>query len=126
MAAYPGTLPQFMLYPVNRGRNNARLVTSFDAGAPKVRRRFTNVPDFFNTRVGPFSQAQETAFWTWWIDDLKEGALSFTWKDPLGLTSLEVMFDPERQQEPPEFVDRQPVEGVIKSFTTYNLLEVLV
>lgn len=125
MAAYPVTLPQFMLYPVTRSRINARIVTQMDAGVPKVRRKFTNAPYVFSPRVGPFSETQQTNFWSWWVDDLKEGSLSFTWKDPLGLTSLEVMFDPVRQGEPPEF-SFEVVEGQVQTFTTYNLQQVLV
>jgi hypothetical protein len=118
MAAYPGTLPQLQLLPVSFTRQDARLVSQFDAGPAKVRRKYSDAPYRFSTKVGPFSKAEMASFWSWWKTTLAEGSLTFTWEDPQTFNTVTMRFDP--RQPPPSF-EAQGVEGEVKYFTVYSL-----
>lgn len=120
MADYPPSLPQFQLLPVSYTQQDARVVTTFDAGPTKVRRRFTDTSTYLTTRVGPFTRGQMKFFWFWWSTTLGEGVGSWEWQDPKEPAGTPVTLYFDARQPPPTF-EAIGVEGQVQYFTNYSL-----
>jgi len=82
-AAWPGTLPQYVLEGgYGEALPNNRIESPADRGPPKSRRRFTqNVrPIQFAVRC---DMSQRTIFEDFYITTLASGTLPFTWVHPV-------------------------------------------
>lgn len=91
MPSWPASLPQTQFLNMTEQRQDARVRTAMDAGPAKMRRRFTTA---ISTIVAPIvlDGSQRQAFDTFWITTLQEGALKFSWSDPVTDTNLNFRF----------------------------------
>lgn len=119
-APFPPSLPQPQYLPTTYTLADNRLVTTMDAGPAKVRRRATGKVAWFACASGLYTRTQLNTFWTFWRTTLKDGSLSFIWRDPSEATTTEVSvrFDP--LHPPPEF-EAIGSEGEIKFRAIFNL-----
>ena len=110
-AAWPATLPDA---PLRQGwqRRPQPNTISFkpSVGTPKVRRRSTARGDAISLTFR-FSGAQLATFWSFYGDDLADGALPFTHTDPVLGGTLRLMFEPEQVpvETPAQAIDRYDV-----------------
>lgn len=101
-AAWPASLPQSPFLPVTDQRQTAVVRTSMDAGPPKMRRRFTAAVR--QITLGMFlTGAERAVFDAFFATTLEEGALPFTWTDPVDDSSVDLRF-----VEPPAFTLVRP------------------
>lgn len=95
MATWPSSLPAPLLTDYGFETSDATVRTDMDAGAARVRRRFTAAPDMLQAGW-KFTEAQMATFRTFFETDLSMGAAWFnlTIKDGrvAGLVSREVRF----------------------------------
>ena len=78
---YPLTLPQLpsdKSYSENMNPNH--IISQFEAGPIKLRRRGTKINKTFNILI-EVDFDQKVIFENWYIETLNHGILSFTWKD---------------------------------------------
>ncbi len=82
MTAWPSSLPESVLVS-SHGEQlaNTALRSSMEAGAPKMRRRFTAAPKPVEVSM-VMTGAQTQTFETFFDDTLAGGTLSFEWKLP--------------------------------------------
>lgn len=81
MAAWPASLQQKQFANVTDTRQQATLRSEMDAGAPKVRKRFTAAIRKITIPV-VFNAADKATFDTFYITTIAEGAAAFDWTDP--------------------------------------------
>lgn len=73
MATWPTTLPAPSRYGYGLESGDPTVRTDMDAGAARVRRRFTASPDTVNLKF-VFNDAQMATFRTTWAGDMAQGA----------------------------------------------------
>jgi len=98
-SAWPASLPQY----VDQGGYTetppaVALRSDMDAGAAKVRRRFTDAPRFFSISV-QIDDTQRATLDTFYVTTLVGGTLSFDWVHPITRASAEFRF-----MSPPTYV----------------------
>lgn len=102
VASWPGTIPQSPLVDTwEEVPKNEMISSSVDSGEAPSRMRGTGI---FWMCQGEFhfsNAAQYTAFWNFWINDLKKGSLPFTWNHPFTGVSYTWKLDPNAG--PPNF-----------------------
>lgn len=91
MPTWPSGLPQGLLLGLTRQRQDAAVRFQPDLGAPITRRRGTAAP-FALTGDLVLTADQFRALDAFFKDDLVEGTLSFTWKDPATGSSATLVF----------------------------------
>lgn len=92
VSAWPAALPQYVLEQgFSEGEPDQLIVTSMEAGRSKTRRRYTSSNETFALAVA-MTQAQRQTFQDWFRNDLRGGALAFTWVHPLYRTAMTFMF----------------------------------
>lgn len=92
MPTWPATLPQTLLTGVTRKRQSGKVRSQMDTGPAKQRARFTAVTYDFSGSAVTMTGAQLAIFEAFYSDDLGQGALSFTWKDPITDVSATLRF----------------------------------
>lgn len=102
MAAWPATLPQAFFVGVSETKNNNLLRTKMDSGPDKVRRRFTAVGKKVVTPI-ILTGTEKQIFDTFFETTIKDGSLSFAWKDPTDDSTKNF-----RITKPPKFVCVKP------------------
>lgn len=97
MAAWPGSLPQYLEIGLQDTRQKGFLRSPVDAGPSKQRKRFTaTTRGMAGTML--FTTAQRATFETFYTTTINEGADEFTMSDPLDASTVSVRF-----VEPPQF-----------------------
>lgn len=92
MADWPSALPQALLAAgLSRRRQDAAVRFQPDLGVPITRRRGTAAPYEISGSL-VLTAAQLATLDTFFEDTLKEGTLSFTWKDPVTGSGATLMF----------------------------------
>ena len=88
---WPASLPQQQFLDTRDQLQESRLRTRMDTGPPKMRRRNTaSIREIVTAMV--FDNEQRDTFDTFFRTVLKEGSLSFNWKDPINDAVVEYRF----------------------------------
>lgn len=92
MAAWPGTLPQYVDQSSYAEQPpNVTIRSEMDAGAAKLRRRFTTGPRMFNVAV-QLDSTQLSTLDTFYVSTLEHGSLPFDWVHPITRAAAEFRF----------------------------------
>lgn len=91
MATWPATLPQTVLSDLVRQRQAGKVRSDMDTGPAKQRARFTATTKQFTASL-MMTGAQLTTFYTFYETTLGQGAVSFTWVDPITDASATLRF----------------------------------
>jgi len=97
MVAWPALLPQEQFIGLSEKRQKATVRSSILIGEPNQRKRFSAVSRNITSPL-TINGAERLVFDGFWISDLAEGVLTFTWEDPV--TDVTVTF---RFVSEPEF-----------------------
>lgn len=97
MAAWPGSLPYFMLN-ARESQQDGAVRTDMETGPAKVRQRFTAVSRYLDCEVMLATAAQRATFDTFFFTTLANGSLTFDQVDPADGTTQSFRF-----MAPPEF-----------------------
>jgi hypothetical protein len=97
MAAWPGSLPQYMEVGASETKQNTFIRSNPSIGPPKMRRRFSaSTRTITGTML--FSASDRATFDTFYDTTLVDGSDAFTFTDPVDLTTQNFRF-----VEPPKF-----------------------
>lgn len=99
MPTWPATLPQTGQLGMSDKRKSAKVRSTVDVGPALVRRRYTVALRELNVPMA-MTNAQRIIFEEFYKTDLQEGALSFSFPDPLTGSSVTARF---RSDDGPEF-----------------------
>lgn len=91
MAAWPGSLPQYMELGLSETRQQGFIRSPNDAGPAKQRKRFTAASRYL-TGTMALSKAQRDTFETFYTTTLGEGADEFDMNDPLDFSVKSMRF----------------------------------
>lgn len=97
MPTWPAGLPQDALVGVTVKPDDSVLRTPMDSGPPTTRNRFTAITKSMNVPLF-LTGAEVATLETFFHTTLKNGALSFDWKDPRTDATVSMKF-----KEPPNF-----------------------
>lgn len=97
MPTWPAGLPQDTLLGVAVKPDDSVLRTQMDAGPPTTRNRFTAITKSVSAALY-LTGAEVSTLDTFFHTTLKNGALSFDWKDPRTDSTVSMKF-----KEPPEY-----------------------
>jgi len=96
MATWPASLPQTLLLEgLSRTRQPGRIRSQTDTGPAKQRARFTATAKSFDGVQVNMTGAQLTTFYTFYETTLGQGAVGFTWIDPITDASATLRFKGE-------------------------------
>ena len=87
---WPASLPQRTRYGAQTGLNskNNRVITDFDYGPKRMRRRFVHQPSRFNCTIF-FKDDEIEVFNSFVMDTLKDGTRFFWFKVPIGNSMID-------------------------------------
>ena len=104
MVAWPGSLSGVLrLTGITDQRGKTKIRSEVDVGPALVRRRYRSAVRRISIPV-VMTNAQKIAFDTFYITDLEEGTLSFTWSDPLDGSTKTMRFASE---DAPSFTSKE-------------------
>ena len=93
MADFPSSLQQDLFIDgFENSYKNAVIRSTVDAGPEKTRLRYSAVPEYVKGKILLKGQDDYNTFISFWKNDLKYGALPFTWKHPITKQEVNMRF----------------------------------